>query len=281
MISKELFRQMITVVLVVTLLAAAVYYFVPAKTGLSGIVFALGPSSQLAGDKVVSELPTIHLLASFINGSYVMVFEFNQDQDVYTGEVDARDLKSIYISGGLSQAAVGVPDKLTVNLLNNRTVYSSLKGNGTVDLGTSQIIGEPSGFMTGNDYALTGNWTDMPIDANNSDVVYTTGHWKGVDRFKEEDILGRGIGHCGEFQLNVSELHEVLGNGFYQANLTFNLDYDIMLRYELVDQGKTTYGDASLHWSGELGTIQFTYDQNGLTSMKYDFRAIKLVAFPT
>ena len=282
MISKELLRQMVTVVVVVSLLAAAVYSLVPARTGLSGIVFALGPSSQLNGDQIVSVFPTMHLLALYANGSYAMIFDFNLDQDRFTGEVDARELKSIYMSGGLAQGASGIPDidKLTVNFVDNRTVSSSLKGNGIFDLGMSQIIGEPGGFMTGNDEAIVGGWTDMPIDADKSDIVNTTGHWEGVEAFIEEEINGRGIGRCGEFQLDASELQEVLGNGYYQANITFSLSYDIMLRYELVDQGKTTYGDASLRWSGEWGTVQFIYDENGLASMKYDFRAIKLVAFP-
>ena len=278
MVSKEMFRPVITVVLVAVMLAAAVYYYVPDKAGLSGIVFALGPGSQLTGEEVVSELPTVHLIAIFSNNSYTSIFDFDHDQDVYVGEVDAKDLTSINISLGQSQGAVGAPyDKLTVNLLDNRTVHSLLIGNETVDLGMSQVIGHPNGFMAGNliDTRIDPNqpwrilepWPDLPINACSSNLVSTTGHW--------------GTRWGGEFQLNVSELQRVIGNGLNQVNVTFNLSYDIMLRYELVYQGDKTYGDASLHWSGEWGTIQFIYDQNGLTSMKYDFRAIKLVAFPT
>jgi hypothetical protein len=285
MVSKEMFRPVITVVLVVVMLAGAVYYSVPDKAGLSGIVFALGPGSQLTGEEVVSELPTVHLIAIFSNNSYTSIFDFDHDQDVYVGEVDAKDLTSINISLSQSQAAVGAPyDKLTVNLLDNRTVHSLLIGNETVDLGMSQVVGHPNGFMAGNliDSRIDPNnpghilepWPDLPINACSSNLVNTTGHWG--TRWGGEFQL-----NVGEFQLNVSELQEVLGNGFYQVNVTFNLSYDIMLRYELVYQGDKTYGDASLHWSGEWGTIQFIYDQNGLTSMKYDFRAIKLVAFPT
>lgn len=285
MVSKELLRSKVAVLLIVAMLSATVYYLVPDKDQVSGIVFALGSGSQFSGQRIVSELPTIHLIVGFTNGSYIKIFAFNQDQDVYVGEFDARDMKNISLSCPfISQLALGVPSiyRLTVNTLNNRTVSSYLIGNETYDLGTSKVIGEADGFMTGNEGLSNTEWPDLSINASSSNVVETSGHWKAFDTFSQEDIMARSIGRGGEFQLDTSELQNVLGNGLNEVNVTFSLVYDIMLKYEVIHTGgNTTYGEASLHWSGEWGNIQFTYSEDNLTSMKYNFTAIKLVAFPT
>jgi hypothetical protein len=111
----------------------------------------------------------------------------------------------------------------------------------------------------------SGSWDDLPINATiypEQDASYGTGHWKNYH----------------EWCLDIGEL-DTLGGVSTQANITFQLDYSIILRYMLVNEGERIYGDADLQWSGQWGTLQFIYDENGLTSVRYHFIAIKLAAF--
>jgi hypothetical protein len=110
-----------------------------------------------------------------------------------------------------------------------------------------------------------GNWSDLPINATifpTQDASYGTGHWKNYY----------------EWQLDMEDLKSIIGAGSSQVNITFNLDYSLILRYLLVTGGEKTYGDANMQWSGKWGTLQFTYDEHGLTSVKFSFVAVKLLA---
>jgi hypothetical protein len=269
-VSKELFKSATTVVMLVVILAAAVYYFVPDNVESSSIAFALGASSQMNGREIASHETGIRLNVTFSNGSCATIFQSEANCDTYIGEVNAKDLKFIDVTlAGVTYVSHNDYNKIIIRSVENKTVDSVLTAGETTNLGTAKVIGWPDGFTSlksNENLNEPGNWSDLPINATiyeNGDLNSGTGHWK----------------NSYEWRLDMEELQNVAHKGSSQINVTFNLDYNVILRYMVTNEGESIYGDANLQWSGKWGTLQFTYNEHGLTSLKFSFVAVKLAAF--
>jgi hypothetical protein len=267
--SKELFKSAIAVVMLVAILAAAVYYFVPDNVRLPGIAFALGSSLQITGEEIASHETGIRLEATFSNNSCVTIFQSDLTHDTYLGEVNAKELRTIKVTlPGVSYVSHNDYNKIVIRWIENKTVDSFLTNGETMNLGTAKVIGWPDGFISvrsKENVSEPGNWSDLPINATtceNGELNSGTGHWR----------------NSYEWRLDMDELQSIIDKGSSQVNVTFSLDYNVILRYELVNDGERTYGDANLQWSGKWGTLQFIYDEHGLTSLMFSFVAVKLTA---
>lgn len=272
MSSKQLFKSAIGVVMLAVLLAATVYYLVPEKARLSAIAFAVGPSSQVTGEEIAAWETGIGLHATFSNGSSVAIFQSDLSHNAYAGEFDAVNLTSINVTlPGVGRIPQTTYDKIVMRWVENKTVDALLSNSETANMGTAKVVGFLNGIMshkTQEDVNEPGSWSDLPINATvfpTQDASYGTGHW----------------GNYYEWHLDMEELKSIIGAGSKQVNITFNLDYSLILRYLLVNEGEKTYGDANLQWSGKWGTLQFAYDEYDLASVKFSFVAVKLVAIAT
>jgi len=268
MFSKHLFKSAIEVVILVVLLAATVYYFVPEKVKLPAIAFAVGPSSQITGEEIAEYETGIGLDATFLNGSCITIFRSDLSHDAYVGEFCALDLRLINVTlPGVSRIPQTY-NKIVMRWVENKTVDTLLLNSEVVNMGTAKVVGFLNGIISlrsGEDVNEPGNWSDLPINATifpTQDASYGTGYWKNYY----------------EWRLDMDELKSIVGEGSDQVNITFNLDYSLILRYMLVNEGEKTYGDANLQWSGRWGTLQFIYDEHGLASVKFSFVAVKLIA---
>jgi hypothetical protein len=268
MFPKYLFKSAIKVVALAVLLAAAVYYFVPENVKLPAIAFAVGPSSQITGEEIAAYETGISLDATFLNGSSITIFQSDQSHEAYVGEFSAQNLKSINVTlPGVSRIPQTY-NKIVMRWVENKTVDTLLQNNEVVNMGTAKVVGFLNGIMSlrsGEDSNEPGNWTDLPINATicpTQAESYGTVYWKNYY----------------EWHLDMDTLKSIIDEGSNQVNITFNLDYSIILRYMLINGGIKTYGDADLQWSGRWGTMQFIYDEHGLTSVKFSFVAVKLIA---
>jgi len=270
LVFKELSKSAIAVVMLVVILAAAVYYSVPDNVKSSNIAFALGPSSQISGQEIASHETGIKLDVAFSNGSSTTIFQSEASCDTYVGEVNAKDLRFIDVTlPGVTRVPHEGYNKIIIRWVENKTVDTVLTDGETTNLGTAKVIGWPDGFTSLKSRESSnepGNFSDLPINATtyeNGDLNSGTGHWK----------------NSYEWRLDIDELQDIADKGSSQVNITFSLDYTVILRYLIVNEGEKTYGDANLQWSGKWGTLQFIYDEHGLTSLKFSFVAVKLAAF--
>jgi hypothetical protein len=271
MSSKQLFKSAIEVIILTALLAATVYYFIPENVKLPAIAFAVGPSSQITGEEIAEYEAGIGLDATFLNGSCITIFRSDLDHEAYVGEFSALDLKSINVTlPGVSRIPQTY-DKIVMRWVENKTVDTLMLNSEAVNMGTARVVGFLNGIMSlksGEDSSEPGDWSDLPINATifpTQDASYGTGYWKNYY----------------EWRLDMDELKSIVGEGSVQVNITFNLDYSLILRYLIVNEGVKTYGDANLQWSGRWGTLQFIYDEHGLASVKFTFAAVKLIAAAT
>jgi len=270
MFSKNLFKSATAVTISVVLLAVAVYYLAPEEARRSSVAFALGSGSQVVGDYTIVHESGLALAATFSNGSSLTVFQSDLSRDAYAGEIDATGLVSINVTNVGVTLILHNSEKIVLRWVENRTIDTVLANNGTMDMGTSKVIGWPDGVMSLNhaDANESGSWDDLPINATvfpRQEASYGTGHWKNYY----------------EWRLNMDELKNIMGRGSPQANITFHIDYSVILRYMLVNEGERMYGNANLQWSGDWGTLLFIYDEHALTSVKYNFAAVKLAAIAT
>jgi hypothetical protein len=81
--------------------------------------------------------------------------------------------------------------------------------------------------------------------------------------------------------MNSSQIQSILPNGTDAVNITFNLDLNINLYYQLTTNAGTQTGNATVQWSGPWGTLQLLHENDTLLGFQYGFSDVSLEMIAT
>lgn len=250
---------------VVSLLAATVYYSIPDTVHVRSIAFALGPNppnSMNSGNSTVYSLVT-ELNVTFLNGTVWT----SRYPDASIGELNSTDIKEIQLYplpayiGGLD---IPGPHWAAIELAADWGIHTDLMGERTVDLGVLNVANYTFSFCEAGDMSLPPNYT-IP-ELNYTLQVDATGYWH----------LGPELYGPWTWRMNADQIQDILLNATGPANISVNLDLGLIVYYQITSRSGTQAGSATVEWLGKWGAFQLLHDGDKLLGLQYSFSDVSL-----
>lgn len=263
---KKVTRSVVIPIIAVSLLAATVYYSVPDSLHFRSIAFALG-SGQLNSNSLTVYFQTEQLNATFFNGT-----TWTEGYPTVAGELNSTDIEDIQLEpcpgyGGGNGGPPG-PWLATFEYAFDWGIHAGLTGESVMDLGTLEVTNYTFSFYESQNMHLPNS--SAPI-LNYPLQVNATGYWN----------IGPLLYGPWTWQMNSSQIQRILPNGTDPVNITFNLDLNINLYYQLTTNAGTQTGNATVQWSGPWGTLQLLHENGTLLGFQYGFSDVSLEMIAT
>jgi len=249
-------------IILVSTLAATLYYTIPDNPHARTVAFALGPRSiASAGSEVFS-------LSNMINVTFKNGTVWESLWHLESPDFNSTDITQILLlpvpsyCGGLDFGQ-GVQSLVTLRYAFDWNIHASTN---STDLGTLQMANYTFSFYSSaNHYPIPDNFSVPRL--NYPLYVNATGCWH----------IGPLLYGPWTWQINTDQIQEVISNTTNPAQVNFDLDITVNLYYQIMTTNNPTQsGYASVTWSGRWAALQLFHDENQLTGFRYSWTDISL-----
>ena len=264
---KRALRLTALAIILVSTLAATLYYTIPDNPHARTVAFALGPRS------IASTGSEVYSLSNLINVTFQNGTVWESLWHLDPPDFNSTDITQILIlpapsyAGGLDFGQ-GVPSLVTLQYAFDWNIHASRAGENQIDLGTLQMANYTFSFYSrANNYPIPDNFSvprlNYPLQVNG------TGNWD----------TGRPPPYYGPWtwQIDTDDIQNIITNTTNPAEVNFDLDITVNLYYQIMTTNNPTQsGYASVTWSGRWAALQLFHDGNQLTGFRYSWTDISL-----
>lgn len=256
---KRVIKYVATGIIVVSLFAAAVFYFVPGNSQTGPIAFALGALDSTEPNSTAYCM-TFLLNVTFTNGTSVQ----------NPSELNSTDIQQIQFEpcdNYYGCLYLPCPWGCAFEFANSFQIVTGVTGETPLDLGMIDIVNSTFSFYAANgtEFLPPGPpypaipTLNYPLQAN------STGYWSLFPCQFE-----------GQWSMNIDQIQSILANTTDPVNIVFNVDLNSIVYYQLTTTAGTQSGSATEQYSGPCATLQLLHDGDQLLGFVYNCSPVGL-----
>lgn len=251
-------------IILVSTLAATLYYAIPDNAQARTVAFALGPRSIAStGSEVYSMSNQINV--TFQNGTVWQSLWHLEPPDFNSTDITQILILPAPSYGGSLNFGTGIQSLVTLQYAFDWNIHTSTN---TTDLGTLDMANYTFSFYSSsNHYPIPYNFSVPTL--NYPLYVKGTGNWN----------TGRPPPYYGPWtwQINTDDIQNIIANTTNPAEVNFDLDVTVNLYYTInIANNPTQSGYAKVSWSGRWAKLLLFHNETQLTGFRYSWTDISL-----
>ena len=263
-INKRAVKLTALAIILVSTLAATLYYMIPDNPHARSVTFALGPRS------IASTGSEVYSMSNWINVTFQNGTVWESIWHLEPANFNSTDITQILLlpvpsyGGGLQFGSS--PSLVTLQYAFDWNIHSSVNGENPKELGTLQVANYTFSFYSrANDYPIPYNFSVPRL--NYPLHVEATGNWE----------IGPLLYGPWTWRIDQDRIQNIITNTTNPAEIDFDLDITVNLYYQImITNTPTQSGYASVTWSGRWAKLQLFHDEDQLTGFRYSWTDISL-----